>query len=102
MIYVIATLEMAEGKRDAYLKILHGIVPKVRAEKGCLEYGPHVDVPTDIPVQVPLRPDTVTIIEQWEDVRALKAHFTAPHMLEYRKQIKDLVLSLKVQILEKA
>lgn len=102
MIYVIATVEVAEGKRDAFLKEFHQVVPKVQAEKGCLEYGPNVDVATDIPVQVPLRKDIVTIIERWEDVPALKVHLTAPHMLEYRKRVKDLVIGMKVQVLEKA
>ncbi len=46
MIYVIATIEVAEGKRDAFLAEFHKLVPKVHAEAGCLEYGPTVDVPT--------------------------------------------------------
>jgi quinol monooxygenase YgiN len=102
MIYVIATVEVASGKRENFLKELNRVVPSVRAERGCLEYGPHVDVPTDIPVQTPQRKDTVTIIERWTDVQALKAHLTSSHMLEYRKRVRDLVTGMNVQILEKA
>ena len=48
MIHVIATIEVREGRRDEFLKEFHRIVPLVRQEQGCLEYGPAVDVPTGI------------------------------------------------------
>jgi len=102
MIYVIATIEVAEGKRDAFLDEFHQLVPKVHAEEGCLEYGPNVDVPTDIPVQVPLRDNVVTIVEKWESLDALKAHLAAPHMADYRAEVKDLVVGVKLQVLEPA
>ena len=34
MIYVIATLEVKPGKREAFLAEFHRNMPKVRAEKG--------------------------------------------------------------------
>ncbi|HXZ37664.1 MAG TPA: antibiotic biosynthesis monooxygenase family protein, partial [Thermodesulfobacteriota bacterium] len=43
MIYVVATIELAEGKRDDFLKRVRQLVPEVRAEKGCVEYGPAID-----------------------------------------------------------
>jgi quinol monooxygenase YgiN len=49
MIYVIATVAVAEGRRLDFLKEFHKVVPHVRAEKGCIEYGAAVDLPTDIP-----------------------------------------------------
>lgn len=54
MIYVIATIELVEGKRGVYLRELKKVIPDVHAEVGCLEYGPATDVATDIPVQVPV------------------------------------------------
>ena len=102
MIYVIATIETAEGKRDAFLDEFHRNVPKVKAEAGCLEYGPTVDVPTDIPVQDPVREQVVTIVEKWESLKALKVHLTAPHMAEYRERVKDLVKGVTLQVLQPA
>ena len=100
MIHVIATIEVAPGKREAFLKEFRRILPLVRAEAGCLEYGPTIDVPTGIPVQGPPRDNVVTAIEKWESVEALKAHLGAPHMLEYRTRVKGLVTGVQLQIME--
>lgn len=102
MIHVIATIEVAAGKRAAFLAEFHRIVPPVRAEQGCIEYGPTVDVVSNIPVQGPLRENVVTVIEKWESLDALKAHLTAPHMIEYRLRVKDLVVGVGLQVLESA
>jgi quinol monooxygenase YgiN len=102
MIHVIATVELAEGKREAFLAEFRKVVPLVRAEVGCLEYGAAVDVPTGIPVQLPQRENVVTIVEKWESVEALKAHLQAPHMAAYRPRVKDLVVGTTLQVLQPA
>ena len=102
MIFVIATIELADGKRDAFLQAFHGLVPAVRAEAGCREYGPTVDVQTDIAAQQSLRDNVVTVVEKWDDLPALQAHLIAPHMQEYRKTVKDLVVRTSLQILQPA
>lgn len=99
MIHVIATIELATGKRAAFLAEFQKIVPQVRAELGCLEYGATIDTPTGIPAQSPLREDVAVIVEKWSDVDALKAHLTAPHMVEYRPKVKDYVVKTTLQVL---
>ena len=100
MIFVIATIEVKPGKREAFLAEFHKNMPNVRAEKGCIEYGPNVDAKTDIKAQIPLRENVVTIVEKWESLDALHAHLAAPHMATYRERVKDLVVGSKLQILE--
>ena len=100
MIYVIATVELVEGKRGEYLNELKKVIPAVLAEVGCLEYGPTSDVVTDIPVQKTVKQNVVTIIERWTDVQALKAHLKTNHMKVYRDATKSFVKSLTVRILE--
>jgi quinol monooxygenase YgiN len=102
MIHVIAAIELHEGKRDAFLAEFHKIVPLVRAEAGCLEYGPTVDVPANLPRQVPFRENVVTVVEKWESLEALQAHLQAPHMTEYRTRVKDLVKGAQLQVLKPA
>jgi quinol monooxygenase YgiN len=102
MIYVIATIEVKPGKRDAFLAEFHKLMPKVHAEKGCIEYGPTVDAKTDIKSQIPLRKDSITIVEKWESLKALQAHLAAPHMGEYREAVKDIVKGVTLQILQPA
>jgi len=101
MIHVIANIELRAGTRAAFLEEFHRLVPKVRAEKGCLDYGPNLDAETDIAAQV-RRENVVTIVERWESLDALKAHLAAPHMAEYRRRVKDYVVGLTLQILEPA
>ncbi len=102
MIHVLATIELVAGGREAFLTEFHKIVPAVLAEEGCLDYGPTVDLPTDIPAQGPPRADTVVIVERWQDLKSLQAHLTAPHMVEYRPRVKPLIVRSHLQILEPA
>ena len=102
MIHVIATIQLVPGRRADFLKEFHAIVPLVRAEKGCVEYGPTIDFQTMIPAQIPLRPDVVTVMEKWASIDALEAHLIAPHMISYRTKVKDLVTGVQLQVLEPA
>ena len=102
MIRVIATIEVAEGRRDDFLAVFRQLVPKVLAEEGCLEYGPWVDVPTSIEAQPEARENVITAVEKWESIEALEAHLIAPHMIEFRKSIQGMVANITLQILEPA
>ena len=48
MIHVIATIETAPGTAGRFSGRVSELVPDVRAEQGCLEYGPAVDLATSI------------------------------------------------------
>ena len=100
MIHVIAAIEVAEGQRDTFLEIFEKVIPLVRAEEGCLDYGPTVDFETNIPAQGAVRPNVVTVMERWTSIEALEAHLITPHMLDYRKAVKDLVVGMTLQVLE--
>jgi quinol monooxygenase YgiN len=102
MIHVIATVELHPGRREAFLDEFRKVMPLVRAESGCIDYGPAVDIATDIAAQVPVRDHVVTIVERWASLEALKAHLVAPHMAEYRGRVKDLVAGVKLQVLQPA
>jgi quinol monooxygenase YgiN len=102
MIHVIAAIEVKPGKREAFLAEFRKLIAPVRAEAGCLEYGPAIDLTSDIPGQIPQRRDVVTVVEKWQSLDALRAHLVAPHMNDYRERVKDLVVGLQIQILEPA
>jgi quinol monooxygenase YgiN len=102
VIHVIATIRIAAGRRAEFLKEFHALVPSVKAEVGCIDYGPTIDVASGIPVQGALRDDIVTVVERWENLGALRAHLVAPHMQSYREKVKDLVLGMELQVLEPA
>ncbi len=102
MIHVIATINLVDGKRSAYLAAFHKLVPLVRAEEGCIEYGPAIDVATPIEIQEPVCKNTITVIEKWESIEALQAHLQAKHMQENREKVKGMLAGIKIQILEPA
>lgn len=102
MIHVIATIELAPGTREAYLTEFRKIIADVRAEKGCIEYGPAVDATTDLSNQAKVGPDKVVVVEKWENVAALKAHSVSPHMQVYRVNVKDYVRSVDLRVLDPA
>jgi quinol monooxygenase YgiN len=102
MIHVIATVELAPGTREKFLTEFRKLIPEVRAEDGCIEYGPAVDAETDIPIQFKVGVDRVVVIEKWESVTALKAHGVAPHMQAYRARVKDFVKSMELRVLKPA
>ncbi len=102
MIHVIATVRLKPGCRDRYLEILKGNVSNVKAEAGCLVYAPTIDMETDIEIHEKAGDEAVTIVEAWESVDALKAHFQAPHMLSYREKAKDLLESVSIRVLQPA
>lgn len=100
MLHVIATIELKTGRRDDFLTEFRRLVPQVRQETGCVEYGPTIDLETDIAAQPAPRPDVVTVVEKWESLEALEAHLIAPHMIEYRGRVKDLLQGVTIQVLE--
>ncbi len=102
MIHVIATVELAPGTRDKFLTEFRKLIPDVRAEVGCIEYGPAIDAETEIAIQFKLGADRVVVIEKWETVAALKAHGVAPHMQAYRARVKDYVRGMELRVLAPA
>ncbi len=102
MIHVVATIEVNPGKRNEFLIIFKENVPNVLAEDGCMSYEPMVDVDSGIPAQGEPRANVVTILEQWESLDQLHAHLQAPHMAEYREDVKDLVKRVKLQVITSA
>jgi quinol monooxygenase YgiN len=102
MIHVIAAISVQPGRRDELIAEFRRILDPVRAEEGCIEYGTAVDATTDIASQAPGRPDVVTVVEKWESLDHLKRHLVAPHMVEFRGRVKDLVTGTSLTILDPA
>ena len=97
MINVIASIHIKEGRLSEFIEIFKSNIPNVIEEKGCIEYVPTIDVSTGLPPQE-LNNNVVTIIEKWDSLEDLQVHLSAPHMLAYKENVKNLVdkVSLKV------
>jgi quinol monooxygenase YgiN len=99
MVHVIATIECRPGTRNTFLAEFQQVVPLVRAEDGCLEYGAAVDVPSGLEAQPPVRADAFVVVEKWRDLPALEAHLAAPHMGAYRARVADLLTRTTLHVL---
>lgn len=98
MISVIASIHVKEGQLDKFIEIFKSNMPAVLGEKGCVEYIPTVDMPTELPPQE-LDKNVVTVIEKWRSVEDLMAHLSSSHMLEYKEKTNDIVESMSVKVL---
>ena len=102
MIHVIAIITAKPGMRDAILQASRANIPAVRAEDGCIEYGPATDAEGLGSFQTKFGPDTFVVIEKWRDPQALKAHAAAPHMAAYGAKVKDMIASRVIHVLSPA
>lgn len=102
MVHVIAVITAKPGKRDEILRHFHANIPAVRAEQGCIEYGPAIDADPALPVQTKYGPDTFVVIEKWDSMDALKAHAVAPHMKAYAATTRELIAERIIHVLSPA
>ena len=101
MITVLASVTIKDGCTDEFITIFNANVPAVLSEDGCIEYYPTIDIDSGLAPQH-LNSQTVTIVEKWQSLDALKAHLTAPHMLTYMEQVAEIVVDVSLKILQPA
>jgi quinol monooxygenase YgiN len=100
MINLVVTMVIKEGKMEAFLAECAKIRPLVLKEKGCIAYDYSREIPSTLPIQEPINPNRVTLVERWESMEDLTLHSAAPHMKEYGPRVKDLRVSVSARVLE--
>jgi len=99
MIHVIASITVKDTQLESFIEIFKANIPNVMKENGCIEYSATMDIETDVAIQQTDK-NVVTVIEKWESLSHLKAHFTAPHMLDYKSRVDDMVETVSLKILQ--
>ncbi len=99
MISVVASILVKEKNLSAFLEIFQENVPHVVAEDGCIEYMPMVDADIEFGNHQRI-PNKVTVLEKWESPAHLERHLQSSHMQAYRENVKDMVESVTLSILE--
>jgi quinol monooxygenase YgiN len=99
MIHVIAIITTKPHQRSAVLELFKANLPAVRAEAGCIEYGPVIDADGADPA---FGPDTFVVVEKWESMAALKAHAVVPHMVAYAEKTRNMIAKRAVHVLTPA
>lgn len=97
MIHVIAVLTAKIGHRASLLAALQSVVDDVRAEPGCLEYQPVVDVAYS---PVKFGADTLVVIEKWQDQAALDAHNQGEPFKTFMEKAKHLLAQADIYLLQ--
>jgi quinol monooxygenase YgiN len=100
MVHVIAIVTTKPGQREEVLKFFAENRPNVLAENGCIEYQAAVDSEPTLEKQTTFGPDAFAVIEKWESIEALQAHFKAPHMAAYAAKTRDMIASRVIHVLE--
>jgi quinol monooxygenase YgiN len=88
MISVVAILTAKPGEGPALLAAVQANLAAVRAEEGCIEYGPALDAPFS---PANFGDDAVIVLEKWATPEALAAHGKAPHMATFSASIRDIM-----------
>ena len=92
VIIVSGKATVSEGALDKVRDIMEETIRETRNEAGCIDYSYGVDV---------LQPDTILIVEYWENWEALEKHFTQPHMAKWMKTLGEVgVLSRNIRFIE--
>jgi quinol monooxygenase YgiN len=69
------------------------VIAATRAEDGCLHYSYAEDV---------LDPGLIRVSEKWTDRAALTAHFTMPHMAQWKAEREALGLTGRIIVASEA
>jgi len=81
---VVARIKARPGKVNELLSIVSSLVEPTRKEPGCLQY---------ILLQNNEDPTDLTLVEEWQDSKALEAHFATKHFKEALKSMPNFVAS---------
>jgi quinol monooxygenase YgiN len=98
VIHVVVNISVKPGMLNQLLEIFKANACVVRTEKGCIEYGAFVDAEDAPSFQRRLGPDSMMVFERWESMKALADHANSPHVIQYRANVKNLVISNTVNV----
>ena len=102
MLHVAAVLTAKPGQRATLLSEIEKLRPLVRAEPGCIDWGPRVDIAGGPEFLHRLGPDRLAIVERWDSLAALEAHAASAHMADWRARIAGALQSRDVWVLQSA
>ena len=80
MIIVSGKATVPAGAIDKMRDVMEATIIATRKEQGCIDYRYGIDV---------LDPNTIVVVEYWEDWASLQAHFTTPHIQEWVKALSE-------------
>ena len=81
-VHVVARFVAKEGKEEALMTVLQGLVAPTRRELGCYQYDLLVN---------PADPRDLCFVEKWEDDKSVDQHAGSEHVQRARAGFETLV-----------
>jgi len=92
MIVVMAAVEVDSGSLEPMREAMRAMETASRAESGCLDY---------VFSQELSAPERLRVLEVWESMEALEAHFQLPHMARFNEALRaHPPRSLRIEVRE--
>lgn len=88
-IVVLANLEPKEGCQDSIIEISKELIEESLLEDGNISYQ----------LLKPIEKDSLTFVEKWESLEALKKHMASPHFLNFNEESEEFVEKMEIQII---
>ena len=88
-IIVLAKVYPKEGCRDTVIELADDLIENTLAEEGNIDYQ----------LLKSLNDDTVTFIEKWKSLDALKKHMTSEHFQLFGSETDDFVENMDIQVI---
>ena len=88
-ILVLAKIEPKEGCQDSIIELADDLIFETLQEEGNIDYQ----------LLKPIDGDTLTFVEKWESLDALKRHMGSPHFLNFSEESGEFVENMTVQVI---
>ena len=88
-ILVLAKIEPKEGCQDSIIEIADELIFETLQEEGNIDYQ----------LLKPIEGNTLTFVEKWESLDALKRHMGSPHFLNFSDESGEFVENMTVQVI---
>ena len=89
-ILVLAKIQPKEGCQDTIIELANELVYETLQEEGNIEYQL---LKSD-------EDDTLTFVEKWESLEALKKHMASPHFLNFGEESDEFVENMDIQVID--
>lgn len=89
-VLVLAKIEPKEGCQDSIIEVADDLIYESLLEEGNIDYQ----------LLKPIEGDSLTFVEKWESLDALKRHMASPHFLNFGEESGEFVENMTIQVID--
>lgn len=88
-IIVLAKIQPKQGCRDSIIDLSEELIENTLSEDGNIDYQ----------LLKSIADNTLTFVEKWESLDALKNHMASPHFKAFGDESEDFVENMEIQVI---